>query len=77
MSADDVEKVELLCTVADGLVILLAYLFWECGTGLLEQYDGLGRSVDCKVGMQIVDFWQLFYGDWLLACDLKKLGTLG
>ena len=39
-----------------------AYLFWEPGSGLLEWSDGLGRSLDCEVGMQLVDFGQVFIG---------------
>ena len=36
---------------ADDLVKVLAYLFWDVGTGILEWSDGLGRSLDCEVGM--------------------------
>ena len=43
--------VVLLCVFTDGLVMVLAYLFSECGTGLLEQSDGLGRYLGCEVGM--------------------------
>ena len=50
MVVDGLEMVGLLCTVVDGLVMVLAYLFWECSMGLLEQSDGLGRSLDCGVG---------------------------
>ena len=31
VSADGLEIVELLCTVADALVRLLVYLFWDAG----------------------------------------------
>ena len=46
MSTDGLEMVRLLCGFEGGLVRLLANLFWSVGTGLLEQYDGLGRSLD-------------------------------
>ena len=36
VSNDGFEIIELLCTLADGLVRLLAYLFWDVGMGLLE-----------------------------------------
>ena len=50
-SADGLEMVVLLCALAYGLVMVLAYLFWECGMGLLDQSDDLGKSLGCEVGM--------------------------
>ena len=65
--------VELLCIVGDGLVRLLLYLFWNAG--LLRLADGLGRSLHCEVRMWLVGFCLL--DDWLLDCDLERLGALG
>ena len=38
--------VVVLCVFTDGLVMVLAYFFWDVGMGLLEQSDGLGRGLD-------------------------------
>ena len=36
VSDDGLEMVELLCILADGLVRVLAYLFWDVGMGSFE-----------------------------------------
>ena len=62
VSADGLKMVILFCVFADGLVMVLEYSLWECDTGLLEQSAGLGRSLGCMVGIQLVHFGQLFIG---------------
>ena len=42
--------------------MVLAYLFWDVGMGLLEWSDGLEKGLDCEVGMPLVDFGWLFIG---------------
>ena len=36
VSNDGLEMVELLCILEDGIVMLLACLFWDVGMGILE-----------------------------------------
>ena len=42
---------------ADGLIMVLAYLFWDVGMGLLEWTGGLEKGLECGIGN--VTFWQL------------------
>ena len=77
--SEGLKMVELLCIVADGLVMLLAYLFWGCGKGLLKWSDGLGRSLGFEVGMWLVDFgwlftWWLVVGLWLEEAGHFRVG---
>ena len=74
VGTDGLKMVLLLCVFADGLVKVLAYLFWDVGIGILEWSDSLERSLDCEVGMQLVDFGWLIIGQLDAGLFLEEAG---
>ena len=50
--------------MTDCHIMLLAYLLWNVGMGLLEWSDGLGKDLGCEVGVPPLDFGQLYAGQW-------------
>ena len=51
-------------------------MFWEYGTGLLEQSDGLVKGLYREVGMQLVDFGWLFIVQLAAGLWLEETGHL-
>ena len=58
----------------DGLVIAKALLVLGLVKGLLEWSDGLGKGLECGVGMGPVAFGQLFTGHLVEGLGLDKAG---